>query len=189
VTPDSGDTTTPWERPPRTVDVVPYDQDWPRRFAAAHADLTRALPAALAVEHVGSTSVPGLSAKPTIDVLVVVDDVAALRADHTALAALGYEYRPRSFAAEGDHLFFRKVTAGVRTHHLHVLAAGSPRAAEYRLFRDFLRTHPDAVDRYERAKRALAERYATERLRYVVEKGVVVDALMVEAERWAESGT
>jgi GrpB-like predicted nucleotidyltransferase (UPF0157 family) len=146
--------------------------------------LAAVLPQAHAIEHVGSTSVPGLAAKPTIDILVVVDEIGGVLDRRSALAELGYEYRPGSFADDNEHLFFRKVSGGRRTHHLHVLASSSPKPESYRLFRDYLIMNGDAAHRYEQAKRDLALRYANERGRYVTEKADVVSELLSEALRW-----
>lgn len=172
------------EKPTRTVEVVAYDPAWPDLFNLERARLAAALPHALAIEHFGSTSVPGLSAKPTIDMLVTVSDVLGVLEDHASLERLGYEHRPRAFADEDEHLFFRKVSGGKRTHHLHVVAASSPRSNDYLLFRDYLMANRDVVQRYEQVKRSLAERYATERGSYIAEKSEFVGQLMVEAQSW-----
>jgi GrpB-like predicted nucleotidyltransferase (UPF0157 family) len=174
-----------FESPPRTVEVVPYDKAWPRQFQAERVLLAQALPYALRIEHVGSTSVAGLSAKPTIDILAIVGHVSPLRADQSDLVRIGYQYRPASFADDPDHLFFRKVSGDVRTHHLHVLALSSPRGPEYCLFRDYLRADQDAARRYGQVKLALARRYATDRGRYIAEKSAIVSDLLAKARQWA----
>jgi GrpB-like predicted nucleotidyltransferase (UPF0157 family) len=178
---------TGFESPPRTVEVLPYDEAWPRQFLVEGALLAQALPDALRIEHVGSTSVPGLAAKPTIDILAVVGDITRVRADRAGLERIGYQYRPASFADDPDHLFFRKVSGSVRTHHLHVLASSSPRGDEYCLVRDYLRANRDAARRYEQVKLVLARRYATDRGRYVAEKSAIVSAVQAEADQWAHS--
>ncbi|MBA2947956.1 GrpB family protein [Streptomyces himalayensis] len=121
--------------------------------------------------------------------LAVVSDVGDVLKDHAALEQLGYEYRPGSFADDGEHLFFRKVSGGKRTHHLHVLAASAPRSDDYLLFRDYLVAGEDAAQRYEQAKQYLAGKYATERGGYVAEKSQIVDQLMSEARAWRAAGS
>jgi GrpB-like predicted nucleotidyltransferase (UPF0157 family) len=106
------------------------------------------LPRALAIEHVGSSSVPGLFAKPIIDVLAVVPDVDGVVHDHAALDRLGYVYRPLAFPEDSEHLFFRKDTGGRRSHHLHIFAVTSLRPDDNRLFRDYLAANEDAAHRY-----------------------------------------
>jgi GrpB-like predicted nucleotidyltransferase (UPF0157 family) len=144
------------------VDVVPYSPAWPALQAAAGETAT-------SVEHIGSTAVPGLSAKPTIDILLVTGSTGEFLTRLPRIQALGYDYRAgNTLVGSADHLFLRKVRDGRRTHHLHVLAAGSPEIEEYRLFRDALRT--GLARRYERVKLALAAKYAADRTKYVTEK-------------------
>lgn len=170
--------------PRHMVEVVDYDPAWPVRFAEERASLTRAVPDALAIEHVGSTSVPGLCSKPTLDILIVVGSMDAFLAHEPSLLALGYDYRRESFTEDEQHAFFRKVVNGRRTHHLHVLTQDSPRPAEYLLLRDYLRADTSAVAQYAQVKRELATEYATRRDRYVAEKSDYVTQLMTKAQAW-----
>jgi GrpB-like predicted nucleotidyltransferase (UPF0157 family) len=166
----------------RVVVVVPYDPAWPQIFAREARLLADALPGALSIEHVGSTSVPGLAAKPVIDIVVVVVDVAEV--DVSALAPLGYTFRPHAFPDDPDHLFLVKDTAGVRSHHLHVFAEGSPWPVRNRTFRDYLAAHPDAARRYAAAKRAAADLHPGSRARYGDAKEEVMMRLVDEARAW-----
>ncbi len=182
---DSG--VTSGEVPDTTVDVVDADPAWPLVFAEERRRLAHALPGVVGIEHIGSTSVPGLGSKPTIDILVVVGS-ADLAAAVPVLQALGYLHVPESFADDPDHAFLHRLRAGKRTHHLHLVSASSPLPDRYLLFRDYLRAHPAAAARYEAVKRELAARYPTDRDRYVEEKPVVVVELLTEATRWAGCG-
>ncbi len=168
----------------RTVRVVPYDSSWRDSFDGARSALATAVPEAISIEHVGSTSVPGLAAKPTVDILLVVDDLAVVLDRLEVLRRLGFEHRPGAFAAERQHLFFRRVVAGERTHHLHVLLDTSPEPDDYRLFRDFLRVTPEAAASYAAAKLDLATRFADDRQSYVAAKEPVVQDLLEAARRW-----
>jgi len=134
--------------PPRAVIVVPHDVAWPAAFTKVQRRLSKAVPGALSIEHVGSTSVPGLAAKPTIDILMVVQELASALDRLDALTELGFEHRPGAFATERRHLFLRRVVNGERTHHLHVLESTSHEPDEYRLFRDYLTANPDQALRY-----------------------------------------
>ena len=175
-------------RPDGTLEVVPYDPAWPARFEAERALLLAAVPDLfLSVEHIGSTAVPGLLAKPTIDMLAVSDDVNAVLQCVDALAGAGYDHRPGSFPDDDRHLFFRKVKEGKRLCHLHVVHASSPEIDDYRLFRDFLRADPDAARRYAGLKLGLVARYADRRQAYVDAKQREVDVFMAEARRWRAS--
>lgn len=166
------------------VRVVPYDPSWSASFETVRGELATVVPEALSIEHVGSTSVPGLASKPTVDVLLVVDELSAVLDRISELAGIGFEYRPGSFAPERRHLFFRRMVGGERTHHLHVLASDSPEPDAYRLFRDYLRANPDAAARYEAAKLDLADRFVYDRASYVRAKEPVVEELLVAARAW-----
>jgi GrpB-like predicted nucleotidyltransferase (UPF0157 family) len=166
------------------VDVVTYDPSWPGRFEAERQRLGDALPGALSIDHVGSTSVPGLAAKPIIDIVVVVPEAEEIAADVSALDRLGYVFRPLAFPEDGDHLFFVKDTAGRRTHHLHVFGARSSKPQENRVFRAYLAAHPEEARRYEAAKRAAAEAHPDSRGRYAGAKEAVMFELLERSRVW-----
>ena len=169
----------------RNVDVVPHDPTWTARFAATAAEIRAVLPQAV-IEHVGSTSVPGLSSKDTIDVAVGVRYVdAALVPDVLeSLGARGFTFVPESFVSDPDHAFLHRITGDHRTDHVHVVRIGSVAFDDYLLFRAYLRAEPDAAHRYEAVKLDLARRYARRRSVYVDEKQTTVDRLMEEARTW-----
>ena len=170
---------------PDTVEVVPYDPTWPRRFAVERARLVAALGWLAAgghvarVEHVGSTSVPGLAAKPCVDVLVTAWPVPLPSAAVAALERLGYAYRGEHGIPGRDYF-----TKGPHHYHLHVVEPGSGFAADHLLFRDYLRAEPAAAARYASAKRELAARYRDARERYQEGKGPVTAELLAAADRW-----
>jgi GrpB-like predicted nucleotidyltransferase (UPF0157 family) len=168
------------ERPDSRVEVVAYSNDWPARFEQERRALRSAVGGvAQAIEHIGSTAVPGLSAKPTIDILMVVESIEEFLGRLPALEALGYDYRPdNSIVGSDSHLFLRKVANGKRTHHLHVLRADSPEIEDYRLFRDELRQDSALAAEYEQLKITLARKHATDRTQYVTEKAKAVEQLL-----------
>lgn len=164
------------------VEVVEPDPAWPERFADVRARIVDALgPVAVRVEHVGSTSVPGLPAKPVIDVQVSVDDVADESAYAPKLETLGWPMRARD---EGTR-FFRDPSGAPRRVHVHVCAAGSRWERIHLLFRDYLRAHPDQAAAYAELKRALASRHRDERVAYTEGKTAFVEATLERAEAWA----
>ena len=173
--------------PRRMVQVVEYDPSWPEKFAQDRKLLSRTLPDALAIEHIGSTSVPGLCAKPTLDILIVVSSIDSFLVHEPALADLGYEVRPGAFPEDAQHVFVRKMVDSCRTHHLHVLTQDSPRVEEYLLLRDYLRAHPSAVEEYAQLKLSLAVKYATDRNAYVEGKAGFVEDLNARAREWRTS--
>lgn len=144
-------------QPPRTVEILEWTPAWAERFAADEVELRAVLPADATIEHIGSTSVRGLPAKPIIDILVVTCDVDILRANLQPLEALSYRYNPKYFADDPDHLFLRRDTNGRRTEHLHIFHPRSPAPRSDRAFRDYLASHPDAARRYGESKTIAAQ--------------------------------
>ncbi|MBP2336794.1 GrpB-like predicted nucleotidyltransferase (UPF0157 family) [Saccharothrix coeruleofusca] len=151
---DADPSESPWVNGPpgpETVTIVPYDPEWPRRYRALSARIRAALgEAALDVEHIGSTSVEGLAAKDVIDIDLTVADPRDERSYVPALERLGYflVIREPSFH---QHRCLRLAEPRV---NLHVFGPDCPEAIRHRMFRDWLRAHPDDRARYERAKRA-----------------------------------
>ena len=139
------------------IELVAYDATWPGRFESEARLLRAALgPRALRIEHVGSTAVAGLVAKPIIDIQVSVatlDDPAAFDA---TLGAAGYTHVVLDPAFDHLYPFFAKPLAWPRTHHVHLCIAGSREEARHLAFRDYLRAHPDAAREYLELKRKLA---------------------------------
>ncbi len=178
------------DRAHNVVELIPYNDEWPARFAAIAAQLSAAIPDAV-IEHVGSTSVPGLSSKDTIDIAVGVEDMSAVLEPRVLeqLRDLGFIYAPASFADDPEHAFFARIVDDHRTHHLHVVLRGSATWDEYLLFRDFLHAVPEARERYEEAKQALARQHAQHRSEYVDRKLAVVDGLLEQARVWSHSRT
>ena len=143
-------------RPAKTPLVVAYDPAWPHAFEAAKAGILQAVaPHVQTVHHVGSTSVPGLAAKPIIDILVGVRDWTKARVTIAPLERVGWEFRgPRGVPRR--HYFVVRLPDGRRTHHLHMLELTSTHYADMLAFRDHLRTYPTAATQYATLKRRLA---------------------------------
>jgi GrpB-like predicted nucleotidyltransferase (UPF0157 family) len=133
------------------IEVVEYDEAWPVRAAAARADLI-SLGVFDAVEHIGSTSVPGLAAKPIIDLMAAADLGAVAGREHD-LADLGYH---RFDARMSGRLFYVRDENGQRAYHLHVVPADTWDTRNQRLLRDHLRAHPEDARRYAELKQRLA---------------------------------
>lgn len=138
------------------IELVEYDPSWPEQGARARTELIDALPGLfLNAEHVGSTSVPNVAAKPVIDLMVSVatlDDVTAAR--EAALQRLGYG---RQSTGMPGRLFYRRNADAERpAHNLHVVTAGTWDTRNERLFRDHLRAHPDVAAEYSDLKRHVA---------------------------------
>jgi GrpB-like predicted nucleotidyltransferase (UPF0157 family) len=164
------------------VEVAGYDPDWPRQFGRRRDRLAAALgAAAVRIEHVGSTSVPGLAAKPVIDVQVSVTDISDEESYVPAIESAGFVLRSR----EDARRFFRPPAAAPREAQVHVCQAGGPWERDHLLFRDYLRARPDARDRYGELKRELAARWHDDRIAYTEAKtGFILD-ILDDAGEWA----
>ena len=135
--------------------LEPHDPEWAHRYELMAADIRDALgTTALRVEHVGSTAIPDILAKPTIDVLVLVDAYDPETVYRGPLESLGYRFGHR---AEG-HVFFEGSAHGVPVH-VHVVEESAKDSRRMMVFRDYLRAHPDEARRYEDLKVSLAEQH------------------------------
>jgi GrpB-like predicted nucleotidyltransferase (UPF0157 family) len=151
------------------VRLVDWDPGWPARYEREATRIREALgQTAVRVEHVGSTAVPGLAAKPVIDIQISVPSFEPFEAYATRLAALGYEGRPD--ASEPGHRFFLLVRGEERVAHVHVCEAGGEWERRHLAFRDALRADPDLRTRYEAEKRRLAALYPEDSLAYAEAK-------------------
>src|SRR6476659_2156200 len=139
----------------RAIVIAAYDPVWPARFETERSRIVGALgERALRIEHIGSTSVPGLAAKPIVDLLLVVSDSSDEASYAPELESAGYELRIREPEFH-EHRLFKPPAGDV---NLHVLTVGSSEIERYLLFRDRLRANGDDRRRYEEIKRQLAAR-------------------------------
>ncbi len=172
----------------RRVRVVPHDPAWKERFEGEAAALRSALgDEALAVHHIGSTSVPGLRAKPTIDVLIEVRQIGNLDDLEAQMAGKGYE-------AWGEHgipgrRFFTKDLGPDRLCNVHAFETGSPEVERHLAFRDYLAEHPGTARAYGDLKGDLAERFPGDIEAYMDGKDAFVKRVEREALSWARANT
>jgi GrpB-like predicted nucleotidyltransferase (UPF0157 family) len=161
------------------VQIVPYDPEWVAQFAV-EADRLRAgldPELALGIEHFGSTAVPGLAAKPIIDILIAVTSLTQAKATMVQpILALGYVYWAEN--PKPDRMFFVKGMPPYgerRTHHIHITEPDGEMWQRRLAFRDHLRANPGEARRYEALKRDLAARYPTDREQYTDAKSDYVE--------------
>lgn len=172
-------TTEGSERNGDPIEVVDYDPEWPAGFERWRQALQSALGMiAHRIEHVGSTSVPGLAAKPIIDVQVSVPDLAGEQAYLPAMDRVGLQLRSR----DDLHRYFRPFPGRPRDVHVHVCAVGSTWEHEHLRFRDYLRTHPRARDAYAQVKREAAVIWADDGLAYTDAKTEVILQILAAAD-------
>ncbi len=158
------------------IELVSYEATWPARFDEECAQLRRVLTPWLAgpIEHIGSTAIPGLAAKPVIDIMAAVNSLEDSRPAIAAATGLGYCYFP--YQPELKH-WFCKPSPAFRTHHLHLVPIGSPQWIRPIAFREYLRTHPDVAAEYEALKRRLAAEFRLDREAYTNAKSPFIDAV------------
>nr|BBH92884.1 hypothetical protein KTA_10830 [Thermogemmatispora argillosa] len=173
----------------RRVILVDYDPQWPAAYAAERQRLLEAIGLwLLAVEHIGSTAVPGLAAKPTIDIMVAVRHLSHAVHCREPLRALGYEYVPEAERFIPERRYFRKVHGEKDTHHLHMVVYDSSFWRRHLLFRDYLRAHPATAQEYALLKQELAARFANDVAAYTEAKTAFIRRVESEAARWSASG-
>jgi GrpB-like predicted nucleotidyltransferase (UPF0157 family) len=137
---------------PIPVELTTYDPRWPVMAQRRCNELKSLGPPIVAVHHIGSTAVPGLAAKPIIDLMPVVSSLAALDAQRSRIEALGYAWHG-AFGIEGRRYCTATDARGIRMTQLHFFETGSPHVERHIAFRDFLIAHPDAARAYEAEKR------------------------------------
>jgi len=168
-----------------TVEVRPPDPTWrqggERERQALEASLASWLVAP--VEHVGSTAVPGLAAKPILDLQAAVVDLRAAPVIGEILAPAGWNYVAPDLDRRPWRRFFVKVIAGRRVAHLQVMTKGTPRWEEQLAFRDALRADPNLVEAYASVKRHLAAQHTRDRERYTASKSDFIRAVLEQRAR------
>lgn len=164
------------------IALTPYDAAWPVRYEVMRARLAGALcEVAKRIDHVGSTAVPGISAKPIIDIQVSVGDVEDDDAYRDAIESQGFGLR----WIEPHHRYFRPPPGLPRDYQVHVCSVGSEWERVHLLFRDYLRAHPETAAEYAALKTELAMRYGGDRIGYTDAKGPFIEGVVAAADGWA----
>ncbi len=169
------------------IEVVTYDPEWVVLFAAAERELRVALaPFLVDIEHIGSTAVPGLAAKPVIDIQVGVGTLDESVEIVSALESLGYEYVPEFEDELPERRYFRRWVDGRRTHHIHLVERSNTEWWDRHVgFRNWLRSHDDDRDRYAALKRHLAATHRHDRRAYTDAKSEFVREIEAKARHAA----
>lgn len=164
--------------------VVDYNANWVNQYEQEKQQILLALGNKVTnIQHIGSTSVPGLAAKPVIDILLGLKQIPPLPMQISNLEAIGYNYYGE-LGIPGRH-YFRKGMP--RTHQIHAVLTDSEFWERHILFRDFLRNNPQAAQRYETLKRKLAQEFAGDRINYINSKTPLIEQLLIEAKLWQQT--
>ncbi len=162
------------------VEIAEYDPAWPALFERERGLIVGVLgDLADAIEHVGSTAVLGLGAKPVIDIMIAVRTLAEGERCVRPLERLGYEYKGEMGIP--GRLYFRKPTDGIRTHQIHMVELGSDVWQRTILFRDYLRRQPREAQAYYELKLRLAAKFRTDREGYTEAKTEFIEAALARA--------
>jgi GrpB-like predicted nucleotidyltransferase (UPF0157 family) len=167
----------PWYGHDEQVQVLPYDPQWPVRFERERHLLQQAIDGFVigGIHHVGSTAVSGLDAKPIIDILAGISDPDSAWACIDLVAPLGYLYAPYRAT---EMYWFCKPHPSRRTHHLHLVPVTSDRYGDELRFRDYLRSHSQARDKYAHLEHSLAEQFRQDRDAYTRAKTAFVEDIL-----------
>lgn len=164
------------------VSLVPHSSNWHKEFEQEKERLKTILGnIAIAIEHIGSTSIPELSAKPIIDIAVGVKDIATLKTTIPLLTASGYDILD-SIETKGEVLA-RKGTPDNRTHYIHVEILGDTYWNNHIMFRDFLLKHQEYVEAYEKLKKDLAIQFSDDRKKYTAAKNNFIQNVLKLAHK------
>lgn len=164
------------------IEVLPYDPTWPLRYEDARREIMDAIGSfILRIEHIGSTAVPGLAAKPVIDILVGVRSLQEAAAFLPPLYPLGFAYLPEHEDVFPERRYLHRVVGGAHTHHLHIVEPQSEFFRVQLLFRDYLRAHPDDALRYAALKYQLAQQYRLDREAYTEAKAGFIQNILQKA--------
>lgn len=164
----------------KEVLLAPHDADWAAEFERVKAELCAVLmDNAVAIHHVGSTAIRGISAKPILDVAVVVED--SDRINYDGMEKARYEYRGEQ-GVPGRYLFVRRSIEGLSTHHVHMYLPGNDNCESTLLFCRYLNEHPDWAQRYNDLKHALAKQYPTDRAKYTEGKAAFIQQVIALAK-------
>ncbi len=167
----------------RIIHVVQYDSRWPRMFKQESKTISKSLDGeAVQIYHIGSTAIPGINAKPIIDILVVVRDISNSAQLEQAMTNLGYTAKGE--AGIPGRLFFIKGTEESRSHHVHMFQDGHPEIQRHLDFVAYLATHPEDAQRYSDMKEGLALRFPTDIDSYTEGKTELIRELDERARSW-----
>lgn len=165
------------------IEVVPYHPNWPKQFEEEAAHIVPVFyKNFIAIHHIGSTSVPGLAAKPTIDILLEVKKIDLVDQCNDQMEKLGYEAWGE-YQISGRRFFVKGQDK--RTHHVHTFQVGSSEIARHLYFRDYLKSHPEEAKEYANLKIKLAAQFANDRRGYFKNKRDYVNALEKKAIQWS----
>jgi len=172
----------------KPVEIADYDPEWAALFEKEKRRILKVIGNnVVRIEHIGSTAVPGLGAKPIIDIMVAVDCLSDAEKCIVPLRSIGYEYVPRHEAVIPERRYFRKGHPPKEQHyHLHMVEFKSDFWKKHLLFRDYLRTHPKVAQQYYELKKTLAATHGSDHEAYTEAKTSFIESVIAKAKAEAD---
>ena len=171
----------------REVRVIPYDDNWPALYEQEVTKIKRILEKEIvSTHHIGSTSIPSMSAKPIIDILLEVKDITMIDSYNKEMIALGYEPRGE-LGIPGRRYFSREEPKDVRTHHIHSFQSGNIGIEKHLAFRNYMIAHPEDIKIYSELKMVLARRFQWDIDGYIRGKHLYMERMEQIAMEWYKS--
>ena len=172
------------EKKDRPYTVVPYDPKWPKNYEHEKNIISKIFgKQAQDIQHIGSTSVKGMWAKPQIDILVIVDNLDTVDNVMIQMQSAGYAYQPDFFTKHNEKYFVRDAPSGQRLVSVHVMQKNDPKALSHICFRNYLREHPTERELYSQIKKRAYES-GLNRVEYPKMKRVVLTTMLERANNW-----
>ncbi len=169
---------------PLPVKVIAHDPAWKSMYQTETEKIVSVLgKTILRSHHIGSTSIPGIFAKPVIDILLEVDDINQVDASNSAMKELGYEVIGE-YGIIGRRFFRKDNEAGLRTYHVHAYQSDNPEIARHLAFRDYMVAHPDEAQNYSALKQQLAQAHPDDYPAYIAGKDSYIKEQEAKAMAW-----
>lgn len=166
----------------RNIVVEPYNKKWKAKFKSEKHKLEKVFNDIIVdIHHIGSTAIPGIKAKPVIDIMVVVKDIDKVDSFNNAMKTLGYE--PKGEFGIENRRFFQKGDNN-RTHHVHIFQQGNKEIKRHLNFRDYMRAHPQKAHKYSNLKETLADKYSHDINKYIEGKNDFIAEIDNKAAKW-----
>lgn len=173
--------------PVRMIEVVPYDPRWQKEYIEESRKIRDILNCEIVeIHHIGSTAIPGIYAKPIIDILIVVKDIENIDKYNEKMHGLGYISKGE-FGIEGRRFFLKGLYD--RTHHMHIFETGNPEIIRHLNFRDYMISHPETAKDYEKLKRGLSVKFRYDNEGYCKGKDEYIKDIDQRAKAWFESNS
>ncbi len=164
--------------------IKEYDPKWQSLFEAESTELMDAIGHYVAdIQHIGSTAVPGLAAKPVIDILVGLRRLLDAQDCILPIEGMGYEYVPEFEDEFPDRRYFRKILNGKRTHQIHIVEIGTDFWKRHLAFRDYLLNHPEITNQYSDLKKELAKQFENDRKGYTNAKSSFIENVLAANDK------